>query len=121
MRDHRLVRPRAPLAGTLGAAALLAAAIVGCGGGGEEPAAQAPLFSRIPVIGRTPPYRPPPAGKAVAQARPVGSLRCSRQRSDRFGVHLEVFAKEIDMVIPAGIGVAPPREREGAYVRGGRC
>ena len=25
------------------------------------------------------------------------------------------------MLIPPGIGIAPPREREGAYVRGGRC
>ena len=24
-------------------------------------------------------------------------------------------------MIPAGIGVAPPRSREGAYVKGGRC
>jgi hypothetical protein len=51
----------------------------------------------------------------------VGGLSCSRASTDRFGVHLEVFAKEIDMVIPAGIGVAPPRVRDGAYVRAGRC
>ena len=25
------------------------------------------------------------------------------------------------MIVAAGIGIAPPRRREGAYVRGGRC
>jgi hypothetical protein len=57
----------------------------------------------------------------VAAARPVGGLRCSREERDRYGVHLEVLAREIDMVVPAGIGIAPPRVRDGAYVRGGRC
>jgi hypothetical protein len=36
-------------------------------------------------------------------------------------VHLEVFAKRLDVVVPAGIGIAPPRVRDGAYVRSGRC
>jgi hypothetical protein len=38
-----------------------------------------------------------------------------------FGAHLEIFAQRRDVVIPAGIGIAPPRSRDGAYVGGGRC
>jgi hypothetical protein len=37
------------------------------------------------------------------------------------GVHLEVFVDGYDVVIPQGIGVAPPHRVEGAYVHGGRC
>jgi hypothetical protein len=106
--------------GAAGIGALVAVIAVDRESDGES-TTRARLFSRTPVIGRSPPYRPPPAGKAVATAGPVGDLRCSRGSDERFGVHLEVFAKEIDMVIPAGIGVAPPRTRDGAYVRGGRC
>jgi hypothetical protein len=75
----------------------------------------------VPHIGRGPGYHVPPSGARVQAARPVGRLRCGGAGSNRYGVHLEVFARDLDVVIPAGIGVAPPRRREGAYVRGGRC
>jgi hypothetical protein len=39
----------------------------------------------------------------------------------RFRVHLELFARRLVLLVPAGIGVAPPVERDGAYVLGGRC
>ncbi len=35
--------------------------------------------------------------------------------------HIEVFAVNHVVVIPAGIGFAPPLRRHGAYVRSGRC
>jgi hypothetical protein len=35
--------------------------------------------------------------------------------------HLELFAEDHVVVVPAGVGVAPPLRRFGAYVRGGRC
>jgi hypothetical protein len=34
---------------------------------------------------------------------------------------LEIFVDGLDVVIPAGIGIAPPHRRDGAYVRGGAC
>ena len=37
------------------------------------------------------------------------------------GAHVEIFVHGLDVVVPAGIGVAPPWVRDGAYVRGGRC
>jgi hypothetical protein len=36
-------------------------------------------------------------------------------------VHLELFAARRVVLVAPGIGVAPPRTRDGAYVRGGRC
>jgi len=35
--------------------------------------------------------------------------------------HIEVFAANHVVVVPAGVGVAPALRRRGAYVRGGRC
>jgi hypothetical protein len=36
-------------------------------------------------------------------------------------VHLELFAARRVVLVAPGIGIAPPRRRKGAYVRGGRC
>jgi hypothetical protein len=100
-------------------------ALAACGGqsAGLDPVSTGsePGPTRVPRIGTGPRYRPKPAGRLAVAARPVGGLRCIRDAKRRFGVHLEVFARAIDVVIPAGIGVAPPRRRDGAYVRGGRC
>jgi hypothetical protein len=51
----------------------------------------------------------------------VSGLRCGRAAPTLFGVHVELFAHGRAMVVPAGIGVAPPLVRDGAYVRAGRC
>jgi hypothetical protein len=48
-------------------------------------------------------------------------LSCSPDSALRFGVHLELFAAGRVVAVPAGIGVAPPQSRHGAYVLGGRC
>jgi hypothetical protein len=36
-------------------------------------------------------------------------------------VHVELFAQRQVVVVPAGIGMAPPVQRRGAYVLGARC
>ncbi len=54
-------------------------------------------------------------------ARPVAALGCSRASPTRFRVHLELFARRLVLLVPAGIGIAPPLRRDGAYVLGGRC
>jgi hypothetical protein len=74
-----------------------------------------------PRFGPAPLYRPDPLSTAVAKSRPLGTMRCSNSTGDWVGVHLEVFVNRFDVVIPAGIGIAPPHRREGAYVNGGRC
>lgn len=72
---------------------------------------------RAVPIGRSPRFRPAAARRDGA---PVAGLRCTSRRA-RFGVHLELFAAGRVVVVPAGIGVAGPVRRDGAYVRGGSC
>jgi hypothetical protein len=54
-------------------------------------------------------------------ASPVRGLRCEAPERPRFGVHLELFAGQKVVIVPAGIGIAPPRLRQGPYVVAGRC
>jgi len=66
-------------------------------------------------------YHPSATSPLVVRAEPVGQLRCSGASRTRFGVHLELFANRRVMIVPAGIGMAPPLVRDGATVRSGRC
>jgi hypothetical protein len=102
----------------------MGALLAGCGDEPSPSRATATTDEQLPrpiSVGPDARFQPPPTGRAVAARRSVGPLRCTKQRLDRFGVHLEIFARQRVVVIPAGIGVAPPFVREGAYVRGGRC
>lgn len=54
-------------------------------------------------------------------ARPVGKFACSRTSPLRFRVHVELFARKLVLLLPPGIGVAPPLGRDGAVVTSGRC
>src|SRR5207244_11782008 len=81
-----------------------------------------PAGGPIPTpIGVGPLYHPAAASSPVTRAEPVGPFRCSSARRGRFGVHLERFANRRVMIVPAGIGIAPPLVRDGATVRSGRC
>lgn len=84
--------------------AILALALAACG---DEPRGVAP-------IGTGPLHRP------AAGARAVAGLPCT-DAAPRDWIHLELFAHGKVMIVPAGIGIAKPYERDGAYVRGGRC
>jgi len=72
-------------------------------------------------IGVTPEYRLPAASPAVRAAKPVGALSCAATSPRRFRVHLELFARKLVLLVPAGVGVAPPLRRDRARVTGGRC
>ena len=97
----------------LGALALLA--LPGCGG--ASPAAEGnPPETLIPLkIGPGPQFRPAPG------ARQVAGLRCRRGSRKRAAAHLELFAQRRVVLVPAGIGVEPPRVRDGMRISGGRC
>ncbi len=90
---------------------ICALALSACGGGHEDKLDLVP-----PRFGPAPQYRPDALSQEVAGAAPVGSLRCQARARPRMGVHLEIFVNRLDVVIPAGIGIAPPHQREGAYV-----
>jgi hypothetical protein len=90
--------------------AILAAAA--CGDSGPTSA---------PSVGPDERYRPRSLNAAVSAARPVRGLSCRRDARPRYGVHLELFANRRVVIIPAGVGIAPPRKEVGAYVVEGRC
>jgi hypothetical protein len=71
-------------------------------------------------IGVGPAFHPPALSRQVEAGAPVGAFSCG-DSGRRFGVHLELFAAGRVVIVPAGIGVAPPWRRDGAYVRSGRC
>jgi hypothetical protein len=48
-------------------------------------------------------------------------MPCGRAGAIRYGIHLELYANRLVIPIPAGIGVAPPQHRQGAYVLSGAC
>jgi hypothetical protein len=60
--------------------------------------------------------------RRVRAAAPIDGRHCSRRAGERFGAHLEVFAHQHVVAIPAGIGIAPPFALAAdARVLGGRC
>jgi len=82
------------------------------------------LFVGAPVptpIGAGPLFHPGPSNGVVTRGLPVGRLTCSKAERARSGVHLELFAQGRVVIVPAGIGVAPPIRRKGVYVLSGRC
>src|SRR3954454_17644402 len=99
-------------------AALVVVAVAGCG---DEHSSRPGLPKTAPSVGPTVRHRPPSLGTRAARARPVEGLRCTRARATRYGVHLELFAGRRVVLIPPGVGIAPPRKRACAYVSGGRC
>jgi hypothetical protein len=96
---------------------LLAIVLAGCGAG-DKPAS---LARTAPSLGPTQHHRPQSLGKRAARAQPIAGLRCTRHTVARFGVHLELFAARRVVLVPPGIGIAPPRKSRGAYVTAGRC
>ncbi len=71
-------------------------------------------------IGPGPRYVPPAAPAAVLAGKPVGRLRCAAP-GPTMRVHVEVFANRRVVVLPAGIGVAPPSSRVGGAVVARGC
>ncbi len=65
-------------------------------------------------------FRPRAASAAVATGARIGSWRCLAHRLTSYAAHLEMFARQRGMVVPAGIGISFPRF-DGYRVTGGRC
>jgi hypothetical protein len=113
-RLRTIVEVRNALAATI-AGGLVCAGVVAATAASSNP----PL---VPTpIGVGPGYRLAPTSAAVRASRPVGSLTCSATSPMRFRAHLELFARKRVLIVPAGIGVAPPLRRDGAVVVRGKC
>ncbi len=72
-------------------------------------------------IGVGPSYHPGALNSTVSRGLPVGRLTCTRSADQRVGVHLELFGRGRVVIVPAGIGVAPPWHARDDHVLGGRC
>jgi hypothetical protein len=66
-------------------------------------------------------FHPPSVSSLVAAHAPVGWLRCGAPGRRPYGAHIELFAQGHEVVVPAGIGIAPPQHHSGASVDGGAC
>ena len=102
------------------AAAAAAALLAGCGDSNGGPAAS-PSPGPPLGVGPTAAYMPPPRGAATNAGARIGRLGCARGDERRVGAHVELFAHRHVVVVPAGIGMAPPLRARGAYVRAARC
>jgi len=97
---------------------VLALVGAGCGHRTEK---RSPAPPRPELFGPGARYRPAAFGRAVERALPVRGLGCTRANHTRFLAHLEIFVDGRVVLIPAGIGIAPPQVRRGAFVVSGRC
>ncbi len=104
------------------AASLLALLVLGsCGGHTSTGGGPLPRdYQPIPA-GRGPGFRVPAISARVGARRAITGLLCTRTHRSSWAVHLELYVRRLVLPVPAGIGIAPPVRREGAYVRGGVC
>jgi len=77
------------------------------------PAPPAALVAQARPVGRGPSFQPPVRG-------PIPGA-CERTLGPRNGVHVEVFAANRVVLIPAGIGTRPPRSVSAGRISSARC
>jgi hypothetical protein len=82
-------------------------------------AAANPLIPTPIGAGRA--FHPRALSASVAQRRRVAGLTCAASEGRRFGVHIELFARGRVVIVPAGIGVAPPWSSPRPHVVVGAC
>jgi hypothetical protein len=122
----RAIRSGAGAAVAAAACAGLALLVAACGATPHPVGPRAE--TRLPpdylplTIGPGPRYRPAAASARVRAAALIDGQHCTRRAGERFGAHLEVFAHQHVVAIPAGIGIAPPLALgTDETVHGGRC
>lgn len=105
--------------GRLAPLALLIAgglSLVGCSSTQSGPSRAAiprRLLEQARPIGRGAAFDPPPSGP------PIG--RCAQSLGARIPVHVEVFAADRVVILPAGIGARPPRAYSEGRMTHARC
>jgi hypothetical protein len=79
------------------------------------PAAGIPrsLLREARPIGAGPRFHPPASGPVIG--------RCRRRLGPRIGVHVELFAANHVVIVPAGIGVRPPLTASAGQITHARC
>jgi hypothetical protein len=107
-----------------GACLAAAAGMLAACGGSAKPATTTTLppdYIPLPA-GQGVRYHLPAISAAVAARRTISGLSCRRRPArPAYAIHLELYANHRVLPVPAGIGIAPPQRRQGAYVRAGAC
>jgi hypothetical protein len=88
----------------------------GCGSGEErsrETGIPRALVAEARPIGRGPRFQAPVRGPVLG--------RCAARLGPRFGVHVEVFAADRVVIIPAAIGTRPPRRLAAGRISAAAC
>jgi len=78
-------------------------------------------WSPMPTPAPTPIGVGPGFALAAGPPAAVSGVGCRAGRDPRLSVHVELFARGRALLLPAGIGVAPPRRIAAGNVSGGRC
>ena len=92
---------------------LLLASLLGAG-----PAPSQPVATPIAVGHR---YQLPATTAVTSRAVALGTLACRRATRVLRMAHVELFVRGRAVLLPAGIGIAPPAAVSGGQVLGGRC
>jgi hypothetical protein len=95
---------------------VIAAALCGCGSSrprAREPAIPSALAAQARPVGAGARFHPAPRGPVLGA--------CRRRLGAREGAHVEVFAENRVVLIPAGVGTLPPRTLLDGRVRRARC
>lgn len=90
--------------------------LAGCASGATSPHTSAiprALLREARPIGSGPRFHPPASGPVIG--------RCRRPVGPRDAVHVEVFAANRVVIVPAGIGTRPPRTITDARITAARC
>lgn len=91
--------------------ALACAALAACGGGSQ--AIPRALLREARPVGAGPRFQPGVSGAVVGDCRPA--------LGRRYAVHVEVFAQNEVVIVPAGIGTRAPRTLQDGQVVQARC
>jgi hypothetical protein len=96
-------------------------AVAACGPAGQASSSSQPASSAIPSallsearpVGVGPRFHPPVSGQVSGSCQPA--------LGPRDGVHVEVFAANRVLLLPAGIGTRPPRASLNGRITAARC
>ena len=88
---------------------------------GAQPAAFADYLASSRRVGRGVGFRPSARGSRGDRGASIDGMRCARKRSVGSVAHVEIFVADHVVIVPAGIGLAPPIRQRGPHLLVGRC